>query len=168
MKRFLGPCLTALIVAGCADSALAPAVQDSNGPDLAAATTTSSKFAVSFLSFIPCANGGAGETVFIEGTLHQLDHVSLTGNGRATIKSQFQPQGVSGTGLTTGARYTGVGVTQTISHVWIGVEESYINNFGLIGQGPGNNFTIHERVRVTVSSDGTITTTHDSFRAECQ
>ncbi len=57
---------------------------------------------------IPCT----GNTVVVEGPLHTL--ITATINGKnVSGKSHFQPQGVSGTGQTTGDKYQATGVTQS-------------------------------------------------------
>lgn len=173
MKRLLGPFLTAALVLGCAESVFAPAQrtpEDLNGPDFAPAATltTSTEHEVTLLAFIPCANGGAGEWVSIGGTVHEVLHVTITDQGRATLVTHVQPQGLSGTGLVTGAKYNGVGVLHDTQTFGVGVEQSTVNNFLLVGQGPGNNLTVHENVRRTIYTDGTVSELHDNFRADCK
>ena len=56
--------------------------------------------------FVPCADGGVGETVDLSGPLHTL--ISFTINGdNVSGKMHFQPQDISGTGETTGDKYSG-------------------------------------------------------------
>jgi hypothetical protein len=51
--------------------------------------------------FIPCAAGGAGEVVDLSGPLHTLISFTINGNNVSGY-FHFQPQGISGTGETTG------------------------------------------------------------------
>src|SRR6476469_406274 len=74
-------------------------------------TTSSESVPFSLDIFISCANGGAGEMVHLEGALHILTHTTINGNN-VSQKVHFQPQGVQGTGLTTGLQYNATGVTQ--------------------------------------------------------
>src|SRR5260370_12703482 len=60
--------------------------------------------------FVPCAAGGAGELVDLSGPLHTLITVTLNGNN-VSGTAHFQPQGLSGTGETTGDKYQPTGVT---------------------------------------------------------
>ena len=47
-------------------------------------------------------------------------------------------------------------------------EETFVNNFRIIGQGPGNNFLIHENAHLTINANGDVTVTHDNFSAVCK
>ena len=120
--------------------------------------------------FIPCAAGGTGETVDLTGTLHTLITFTIDGN---TVSGffHFQPQGISGTGETTGAKYQATGVTQESfkNSLQNGqANETFVNNFRLIGQGPGNNFLVHETLHFTINADGAVTVSHDNFSADCK
>ena len=140
-------------------------------PALAAADTftASTSFPFDLVLFIPCANGGAGELVLLQGTLHIQQHITIN-NNRATIKSHFQPQGADGVGLTTGDSYNAVGVTQEVDTIALtggATEFTFINNFRLIGQGPDNNLQVHQLVHVTINANGTVTNVIDNSSVEC-
>ena len=142
-----------------------------SGPAFAQALAITTNDFVPFaqIAFVPCANGGAGELVLIQGTLHIQQHITIN-NNRATIKSHFQPQGAGGTGLTTGDTYNAVGVTQEVDTLALtgGASEfTFINNFRLIGQGPGNNLQVHQTIHVTINADGTVTSVVDNTSVEC-
>lgn len=141
------------------------------GPAFAQALAITTNDFVPFaqVNLVPCANGGAGELVLIQGTLHIQQHITINGN-RATIKSHFQPQGAGGTGLTTGDSYNAVGETQEVDTLALtagATEFTFTNNFRLIGQGPGNNLQVHQLVHVTINADGTVTTVVDNTSVEC-
>ncbi|MGI0029906.1 MAG: hypothetical protein ACREAQ_09390 [Nitrososphaera sp.] len=140
------------------------------GPVFAAATTitTSSKFDINIFVFVPCADGGAGELVRLSGSLHDLFHVTDTGKGKFILHFHDNPQGVVGTGLSTGDKYQGTGVTRGTEVVASGVAETFVNNFKIIGKGTDNNFRVHENFHMTVNPDGTVTAFHDNFSVECQ
>jgi hypothetical protein len=117
--------------------------------------------------FVPCANGGAGENVEISGTLHILLHITINDN-RVNIKEHFQPQDASGVGEDTGDVYHAVGVTQDQeSFGAVSDEFTFINNFRIVGQGPGNNFQVHENVHITINANGDVTSVHDNLSATC-
>src|SRR5262245_61965238 len=81
-------------------------------PSLAATASTQQLVNhIAVTRFVPCANGGVGEDVFVSGDIHIMFHVTLDGSGGAHFVEVHNPQGVSGTGLTTGAMYRGVGGT---------------------------------------------------------
>jgi len=124
----------------------------------------------SAIVFVPCADGGAGENVDLSGNLHVLATLTINGNNFSLIMHD-QPQGVSGTGETTGDKYQGTGVTQQSmkgSFQNGQANFTFIDRFDIIGQGPGNNFTIHETAHVTVNANGTVTVTFDNFTADCK
>ena len=46
--------------------------------------------------------------------------------------------------------------------------QTFVNNFRIVGQGPGNNFLVHEVAHITFNANGTVTTFHDNFSAQCK
>jgi|SRR5262245_43914500 len=136
----------------------------------AIAITTNDFVPFAQLAFVPCANGGAGELVLIQGTLHIEQHITINDN-RATIKSHAQPQGASGVGLTTGDPYRAVGGTQevdTLANPTNGAFEfTFINNFRIIGPGPDNNLLVHQTIHETINANGTVTTTVTNTSVDC-
>jgi hypothetical protein len=120
--------------------------------------------------FVPCADGGVGETVDLSGPLHTLISFTINGNN-VSGKMHFQPQGISGTGETTGDKYQATGVTQESfkNSLQNGqANDTFINNFRIIGQGPGNNFLVHETLHFTINANGTTTVSHDNFSIDCK
>jgi hypothetical protein len=130
--------------------------------------TVSQFFQVDVGTFVPCANGGAGETVDLSGVLHDLFHVTINGN-RFVLKTHTQPQGISGVGQISGDVYRGTGVTQeTFTAGVVGITDNLVNNFKIIGPGRGNNFLVHENFHFTVNANGTLTVLRDHLTAECK
>jgi len=120
--------------------------------------------------FVPCAAGGAGEMVDLSGPLHVLITSTINGNN-VSGRFQFQPQGISGTGETTGLRYQATGLTGenfTASQQNGVFTLTFINRFDIIGQGPNNNFTVQETAHTTINADGTVTVNFDNFSVECR
>ncbi len=120
--------------------------------------------------FVPCADGGVGETVDLSGPLHTLISFTINGNN-VSGKMHFQPQGISGTGESTGDKYQATGVTQESfkNSLQNGqANDTFINNFRIIGQGPGNNFLVHETLHFTINANGTTTVSHDNFSVDCK
>jgi hypothetical protein len=135
-----------------------------------AAVQVNDKTNVNLTVFVPCAAGGAGEVVDLSGPLHTLISFTINGNNVSGY-FHFQPQGVSGTGETTGANYQATGVTQeTFKNSLQNGQANltFVNNFRIIGQGPGNNFLVHETMHVSVNADGTVTVFHDNFSIDCK
>lgn len=132
------------------------------------AVQTNIKVPVSIPVFIPCAAGGAGELVVLSGNLHVLLRFTVDHAGGIHAASHFQPQGISGLGQTTGDKYQGTGVTQDEFNAKVGVEETFINNFRIIGQGPGNNFLIHETFHITINANGVVSAFVDNVSVDCR
>jgi hypothetical protein len=132
---------------------------------ISSAQTTNQKVPVSILVNIPCANDGGGELVQMTGTLHISVHISTDANGCVTMKTHAQPGKLTGVGEVTGAKYQGNGVTQSITKDKTScgdgciIEQHLVNNFRMIGQGPGNNFQVHQNIKVTYNICTNETTT---------
>lgn len=135
-----------------------------------AAVVTNISTPITLQFFVPCADGGAGETIEFSGFLHDLITTTIDEQGGVHVTEQTNPQNVGGVGLTTGDRYRGTGLTrQEFSTTASGVFEfTFIDRFDLIGQGPGNNFSVHETVHTTVLPDGTVTVTFDNLSITCR
>ncbi len=119
--------------------------------------------------FVPCANGGAGEVIDVSGPLHVLQSLTISSSGNFSDVFHFQPQGISGVGLTTGAKYQATRITQFKDHFNnLPFSSSFINNFYMIGQGPGNNFKVHETFHFTVNANGDLTAFVDNFFVTCK
>ncbi len=172
MKRFAFlPALALALVAACQDSPTASTT--AIAPRLAAAETYtySQKLPLAMYVWVSCANGGWGETIYLTGTLHDLYHYSMN-NNTFSYTMLDNPQQVSGTGLTTGDKYQGTGVTRSGGHYAYaaGYAQTYthINNFRMIGQGPGNNYLVHTTYHVTINPDTTMTSHVDKVSIECK
>ena len=125
---------------------------------------------ISLSVFVPCAADGAGEVVDLSGPLHTLMSLTINGN-HVSVDAHFQPQGISGIGETTGAKYQATGVTRvsfTTALLNRQANSTFVNNFRVIGQGPGNNLLMHETAHFTIDADGTTTVTHDNFSVDCK
>jgi hypothetical protein len=114
------------------------------------------------------ANPCLGEPVALSGELHVLLSIQPTGNG-LHISSHFNPQGVSGTGLVTGAKYQGTGVTRT--SVFIDApppfDFTFVNNFRIIGQGQANNYDVHSNFHIAVNAANEITASVTNINITC-
>ena len=127
------------------------------------------KIPIELLQFVPCANGGQGEVVELTGNLHVLFQFAISSSGQVTLRDHSNPQGVVGTGLSTGDRYRGTGVTQSHDRVGqVGESFTFVNNFRIIGRGRGSNFTVHETFHVTVNANGRLTVSTDKARTRCR
>jgi len=135
-----------------------------------AEVTDNESIPVSIFSFIPCADGGAGEFVQLDGDLHVLITFTINGNN-VSGKFHFQPQGITGEGFVTGDKYQGTGVTQQNFKQSLQngqFEFTFVNNFRMISELAGNNFLAHETFHVTITANGDVTVTHDNLSVECK
>jgi hypothetical protein len=136
-----------------------------------AAITTNISSPFSLTVFVPCANGGAGENVDLSGDLHTLITFTINGN-HVSGNAHFQPQGVSGTGATTGDKYRATGVTKdnsfSVSFTNGRAQQTFVNNFRIIGPGPGNNLLVDETAHLTFNANGTVSAFHDNLSVECK
>lgn len=106
-----------------------------------------------------------GDVVQLSGALHYKVDETFDSAGGLQFKIQMQPQGVSGVDLTTGVKYQGNGGTQTMEIFTANgaVSLTSVNNFRIIGQGPDNNYTVHENFHVTINANGDVTAAIDNF-----
>jgi hypothetical protein len=135
-----------------------------------AAVEENDKLPIELVIDIPCANDGAGETVTLTGNLHIVMTAVINGN-KVQGKYHFQPQGVSGYGSITGDRYQATGVTQGQFKASMQNGQAHVtseNNFRIIGQGPGNNFLVHENLHLTINANGDVTTAVDHLGIDCK
>lgn len=121
-----------------------------------------------FTVFVSCAAGGAGELISLDGSLHVLINTTVDAQGGVHLKTHFQPQNLAGVGLSTGDTYRGTGVTQDQSTVTAAGVYSFVNNFRMIGQGPGNNFMVHQNMSLTINANGDVTESHDNVTTSCK
>jgi hypothetical protein len=130
--------------------------------------TSSASVPIEIVTFVPCAADGAGELVALSGSLHLLSHFTEDGAGGFHVMNEANPQGVSGTGLTTGDTYHGTGVTRSNFNAHgLPFNQTFVNNFRIIGEEPGNNFMVHQNLHITVNANGEMTAFVDNFRVDC-
>ena len=161
MKTMLAVGKAACILAALATAFTAPAK---------AAIQVNDKTDIGLTVFVPCAAGGAGETVDLAGPLHTVISFTINGNNVSGY-FHFQPQGIVGLGETSGEKYQATGVTQESfkqSFQNGQANDTFVNNFRIIGQKSGNNYLVHETLHFTINSDGSVTVLHDNFSVVCQ
>lgn len=127
-------------------------------------STTNLSVPVTLVVGIPCS----GDIAVLSGDLHVLLHITLDDAGGFHVKQHFQPQGISGFGVFSGANFQATGVTQSEFNGRFGFEETDVNNFRIIGQGPGNNFLVHTLFHITINANGDITAFVDNASIECK
>src|SRR5713101_485551 len=142
-------------LAACDTAPTAPAANRDRASFSAVTSNSNITIPIDLFVFVPCANGGAGELIEVSGPLHVLSQLTISNSGNVVLYSHFQPQGISGTGFVTGDKYQGTGITAFKDNFnGLPFSSSFINNFNMIGQGPGNNFKMHENFHFTVDANG--------------
>jgi hypothetical protein len=135
-----------------------------------AAVTTNAIVPIDQNVFIPCANGGSGEDVPLRGPLHILSRTTITGK-TAHVDIQANPQDVTGVGSVTGAVYKATGITRQAIQVngpGFPANETFVNNFRIIGRDAAPSFLLHETFHVTIDANGTLTAAIDNFSVSCR
>jgi hypothetical protein len=128
-------------------------------------------FAFDSQVFVPCANGGAGELVELTGSLNFVFHSIFDQAGGMHLQLRSNLQGVSGVGMTTGAKYRASDSETFVFNVDADdapEANTTISSFHVIGQGKGNNFVLHEAAHFTVNANGDTTAQHDYFSVDCK
>lgn len=109
-----------------------------------------------------------GDEVFVSGNVLGTFVVTEKPNGGATLITKFNPQGVTGVSLITGARYRAVGVTTFMTVFAPGVtSDTYVNRFFLIGTGGAPKSLFSETVHVTILANGTVTASVEKVSNVC-
>lgn len=109
-----------------------------------------------------------GETVYLSGVIRTLFHVTQI-NNQTLVKIQSKPEGLTGTGLTSGVIYQGVGVTQSVVRFVedFPIEATAVNNFRMISRGSTDNLQVHETIHFTINANGDMTAYVDNFSVKC-
>lgn len=156
-------------VAACAESPVGPRTLD-HTPSLAANAVDHQVMPFNQSVWISCANGGAGEDVALSGELVVTNHEVTDADGGSHTRQMMRPQRVTGVGATSGKKYQGTGMGfwsdgQTSDG---GSVYTYVQNFRIIGQGPGNNLLVHMVTHVTTNANGDVTADVDLSSNACK
>lgn len=154
---------------GINNSLIAPVADRSIATQSASVATSNFIVPISLTQFVPCANGGIGETVVLSGNLHVVASTTITANNAHVMMSN-NPQGVTGVGSITGDKYQGTGVTRedlNVANGFFPENLTFVNNFRIIGQGAANNLLVHENNHITVNANGAITVNQVNLSIAC-
>jgi hypothetical protein len=158
-------------VAACAEapSPVAPRALDTSPALSADVSSTQTTLPFNASLWVPCANGGAGEYVALSGNVEFSTHDVLDADGGTHERKMMRPSGVSGVGATTGLHYRGTGMSFMSDGVSDGASAyTYVNNFRIIGQGPGNNVLVHAVVHQTLNAEGAVTAEVNLSSSSCK
>jgi hypothetical protein len=133
-------------------------------PVSAAQAATTVQF-VAFDATLPVCNG---DLVHLTGPLLTTISTTSTPSGGLVFGIHFQPQGVTGVDLSTGAVFQASGLTRDliVSSPSGGFTETFVNQFHLQATGGAQSFVVTDLFHVTVNPDGSVRV-FDNFSAPC-
>ena len=105
------------------------------------------------------------------GAIEMHSHSTETGDGGMHMSTHIRPHGVVGVGQSTGAMYRGTGGTfeaEGWAEGGFPYVYSFVNNFRIIGQGPGNNLLVHLVVHQRLDANGELTAEVDLSSSDCK
>ena len=110
-----------------------------------------------------------GEAIHLSGTLLAQFRFTESRGGNVTIGFHFNPQGITGVGLTSGATYHATGETQGTTTIKAtgGISDTFVNNFKIIGEGRAPNYLQTDVVHLTVNAQGVVTATVEKVTIRC-
>jgi hypothetical protein len=118
---------------------------------------------------LPCALDGVGEDVTASGTILFQSHVVIDRSGKWHYSWMGTPQGLTGTGVTSGEVYHFTGVTRlNESGNGLPYTATYRNIFHIVGPHTGTNAVVHELWHITIRPDGTTAVVIDKATGQCQ
>jgi hypothetical protein len=157
-----------MLLAACSEASSPMEAESGLRPQMAA-STFHENLSVPFFgaAFVSCANDGAGDFVVLSGDLHVLTQITFDNRGGLHVTVHANPQNVAGVGETSGTPYRAVGVSSNKFTGKVGLTNTSINNFRVIGKGVGNNLQIHQNFHMTVNANGQLTTLFENASFEC-
>ena len=105
---------------------------------------------VAFAEYEPCAASGVGEVLDFSGTLKEVIHGTLTGDGHVTFSAKMVPNLV-GVGQTTGDEYRMIGETGTTQVYTIDYND------------PNEKWIMTEHFNLVTPGEGTVAVTMTVF-----
>ena len=109
-----------------------------------------------------------GEAIHLSGTLLAQFRTTETSGGNLAVGFHFNPQGITGVGLTSGATYHATGETQGTTTIKAkGGLDTFVNNFKIIGEGSAQNFLQTDVIHLTVNANGVVTATVEKSMIRC-
>jgi hypothetical protein len=119
--------------------------------------------------FVLAPEEACGEAIHLSGTLLAEFSFTESSGGNVEIGFHFNPQGITGVGLTSGASYHATGVTLGTTTIKAkgGISDTFVNNFKIIGEGSAPNFLETDVIHITVNAKGVVTATVEKSMIRC-
>jgi hypothetical protein len=109
-----------------------------------------------------------GEAIHLNGTLLAQFSTTESSGGNIEVGFHFNPQGITGVGLTSGATYHATGVTLGTTTIRAGgISDTFVNSFKIIGEGSAQNFLETDVFHLTMNANGVVTATVDRSTIRC-
>jgi hypothetical protein len=142
-------------------------------PSAAAADgATVTRSPISASAFVPCALGGAGEQVLVQGTVHTVlvANTDAAGGTHFVLRSNYDS--LAGSGQTSGTLYHAVAAEGSSSHnfePFVGppYNFTFTEHVRFVGAGPGNDFTVTVNNHVTVNANDGLTANRSVLSVSC-
>ena len=157
--HFFFSLLAAVALFSCSkDNADGPAVEISDAPPAISsnASDRTSTVAVPYDNtvYVPCANGGAGEYVHLNGRTNFLYTISWTDHG-FTYGYHANSYAIKGVGLTSGEQFVASGTTEgQVAASWVNERWIAIITDQLRVTAPNTSFVVKNKYHVTTTPDG--------------
>jgi hypothetical protein len=119
--------------------------------------------------FVLAPEEACGEAIHLSGTLLAEFSFTESSGGNVEIGFHFNPQGITGVGLTSGATYHATGVTLGTTTIKAkgGISDTFVNNFKIIGEGSAPNFLQTDVIHLTVNANGVVTASVEKSMIRC-
>jgi hypothetical protein len=119
--------------------------------------------------FVLAPEEACGEAIHLSGTLLAEFSFTESSGGNVEIGFHFNPQGITGVGLTSGASYHATGVTLGTTTIKAkgGISDTFVNNFKIIGEGSAPNFLQTDVIHLTLNANGDVTATVEKSMIRC-
>ena len=138
---------------------------------LLAATSASASATTEKIPFdiVLAPEEACGEAIHLSGTLLAQFRTTETSGGNVAVGFHFNPQGITGVGLTSGATYHATGETQGTTTIRAkgGISDTFVNNFKIIGEGSAPNVLQTDVIHLTVNANGDVTATIEKSTIRC-
>ena len=132
----------------------------------ASATATTEKIP---FDIVLAPEEACGEAIHLSGTLLAQFSFTETSGGNVETGFHFNPQGITGVGLTSGATYHATGVTRGTTTIKAkgGISDTFVNSFKIIGEGSAPNFLETDVIHLTVNANGVVTASVEKSMIRC-
>jgi hypothetical protein len=119
-----------------------------------------------FDSTFPLCNG---DLIHVGGPLLVVESTTSPSSGGLITSFHFNPQGVTGVDLTTGAVFHATGMTGDVSvnSPAGGFTSTFVNQFRIQATGGSASYIVTDLFHVTITPDGTVRVSFDNFSPAC-